>query len=248
MKKTIPCNKTWFVDEFARRCEANPRYSTRAFARDLGISKSSLAEFLQNKRNLSLRTAKKVAIKLCLSPMQTRTLLTGLGYVHDTAARSEISDDTFHLISDWYYLAILNLGGCEKSSADSKRIARRLGIPHAVANAALQRLVRLNLLTIENGCLVRTSTPIDTSNDVPSSAIREHHRQVIQRACESLDRVDVSKRHFETLSMALDPKRVSKLKELIRKFTADFEEKATGGRKSEVYNLSLQFFPCSVEE
>ena len=50
--------------ELRRRCERNPRYSIRAFARALEIHPSTLAAILAEKRPLTRKTAIRLASRL----------------------------------------------------------------------------------------------------------------------------------------------------------------------------------------
>lgn len=47
-------------DEFTQRQVFKPQYSMRAFARDLGLSFTSLNEFLSGRRNLNLKNLDKI--------------------------------------------------------------------------------------------------------------------------------------------------------------------------------------------
>ena len=51
-------------DELLRRIRQNPRYSLRAFARDLRLSPSRLSEVLSGKQGLSRQAAKAITERL----------------------------------------------------------------------------------------------------------------------------------------------------------------------------------------
>ena len=68
--------RTTLLDELTRRKNKNPSYSLRAYARDLGISSTSLSDVLSAKRNLSRKNALKVAEKLGYTSVQTESLLS----------------------------------------------------------------------------------------------------------------------------------------------------------------------------
>lgn len=73
-----PSYQRWLVDELLERKTRNAGYSIRAFARDLGVNKSSLADVLAGKQHLSARSAQKVAEVLEWSPTRTRKMLLEL--------------------------------------------------------------------------------------------------------------------------------------------------------------------------
>src|SRR4051812_37760608 len=112
--------KTFLGEELARRIGNNPRYSQRAFARQLGMSPGELSEILRGKRSLSLKSALKIARSLGLNSSETKHLIY-LSQVEksrklpvpqiDEVARNDARErqltlDMFHVISDWYCFAI----------------------------------------------------------------------------------------------------------------------------------------------
>jgi uncharacterized protein (TIGR02147 family) len=244
---------TWFSDEYVRRKGSNPQYSIRAFARDLGLGKSTVWEAVAGKRVPSHANLLQVARRLTLSPEETLRLMQALGYREGQnrpdpiPSDRQLSEDQFHLIADWHYLAILNLASCTDNSADPVYIGKRLNLLPTQVKSAIERLERLGLLTIENNRLVRVSQWIETTRDVPSAAIRRHHRQMLDLAGQSLERDPIEKRHFESLTLALNPSVLPKIKLLIKKFGDEAAKASSLGQKEEVYGLTVQLFPVSHE-
>ena len=155
----LNCYRTFLSEELARRIKAHPRYSQRAFARDLKMSAGELSEVLQQKRRLSVRSALKVARYLSLNPTETKHFSiscssTARKSLAETLERGSwqpmAADDTagldrFRLVSDWTCFAILNLAECDGFRPVESWIARRLGISGAQARVALGRLERVGL-------------------------------------------------------------------------------------------------------
>src|SRR5207302_616070 len=98
--------------ELTRRCQKNPRYSLRAFARALGMSHTVLSLILSGKRPVPRRTGARMAESLGLDPAQRRAFLS-LGDPEpgaaEDAAYERMELDRFELISDWHHFAILSL-------------------------------------------------------------------------------------------------------------------------------------------
>lgn len=59
-----PSYRKLLQDEFAQRQEKNGSYSVRAFAKHLGVNKTTLAEVLTFRRHLSPKNAQRVFEKL----------------------------------------------------------------------------------------------------------------------------------------------------------------------------------------
>lgn len=79
--------RIFLLDEFGKRKSFKPQYSKRAYARDLGLSLTSLNDFLSGARDLNLKNIDKVFKYLkrkqpiccswCGQPKQKANLLIG---------------------------------------------------------------------------------------------------------------------------------------------------------------------------
>lgn len=137
--------------ELARRCAENPQYSLRAFALDLGTDHSSLGQMLRGARRLTEATIRRLARAFAL-PEERVEAFVAAERLEAAALRSarrdatELAAATVQTIAEWYHFAILELTRLESFRADSRWIARVLGIEVDEVNLALQRLLRLGLL------------------------------------------------------------------------------------------------------
>ena len=85
------------ASELLSRCEKNPKYSLRSYARYLGLEASELSKIMRGKRQVSHRMYLKLSSKLPItSPQQKQCYHT-------------LEQDIFHAIADWYHFAILAL-------------------------------------------------------------------------------------------------------------------------------------------
>jgi len=93
----------------AERCQANPAYSLRSFAKQSGISVTVLSLVLSGKRKFSKQATERLADHLSLDPEASLSLLRSRQTRGPApAARTEISLDLFELISDWFHYGILS--------------------------------------------------------------------------------------------------------------------------------------------
>jgi uncharacterized protein (TIGR02147 family) len=254
------------------RCRANPRYSLRAFARDLGLAPSRVSEILNRKQGLSEPSARIISQKLGFS-IREADYFASLVLASDARSRKHrqrameelrnftnaqpvhtLDMEAFQVISDWYHFAILELVQMPKCRHEAVWIARKLGISRFEAESAIQRLLKLELLRVENGQFIPTHNEVTTSNGVPSEAIRRFSRQILSKASESIDLQTVDERDLSTLTVGIDPALMPKFKEMIRKFRREFNALAVESaakqktRPSEVYSLAVQFFRLSSKE
>ena len=234
--------------ELNRRRNRNALYSLRAFARDLGIGVGSLSEVLSHKREFSRKNLAKILQHLEITQEQRNILLKKRSRILKTPEEKYqlLLEDQFKLISDWYYLGILNLAKLKSNKAQPKWIAQRLNIQLYQCIEALERLQRLGLLKIEKNKLIRTSQPLTTSNDLPSIAIRKHHSQNLELAEKSLYRDPVHLREFGSVTMPLNLKNLPKLKNLLLKTRKKAADLVEDSQADQVYTLSFQLFPLTV--
>lgn len=232
--------------ELGRRQNTNPRYSLRAYARDLGVGVSCLSEVLSGKRNLSPKNIIKVLNLLKLSKEQKDQIVAQvLQNSRLEESYLNLYEDEFYLVSDWYYLAILNLARLKSNQADTDWIAKRLNLSREMAEEALQRLIRMGFLKIENSRMVRLARPVSTTCDIPSVAIRNYHKQILDLAAHSLDHVPLEMREVSAITIPTSGKNLAKVKSLLlrtRKKVATMMEDPNG---SEVYTLAIQLFPLT---
>lgn len=226
-------------NEWTSRKARNARYSLRAFARDLGIAKSSVHDVLLGKRGLSPRSMSSAADRLGLSPGERRDWIeTG------PAAPQILSESDFAAIQHWYYFAILSLARLEDSKSSPKWIAARLGIDSETARTAVQRLQRMELIEAKGGLLRRTATPLTAGTGAPSRSIRLYHSENLARAEEALMKVPVEQREFTSVTFTTNAAQVAKLAAEIRKFRGRLMEIAESAPAPDsVYTFAMQLFP-----
>lgn len=247
MKPGLHCRDILLGELNARKAK-NSFYSMRAFARDLGIGSTSLSDVLAGKRVLSKKNIEKVVEKLNLSPEQKFSMeREGTKNQIDSEEFDKVTlaEDTFRLISEWYYLAILNLAKIPESSSDAKWVAERLGLELTQAEQALERLFRMGLIIEREGRLQRTASPLQTSREVPSSAIQNHHAGNLELAKKSLDKTPVHLKDFSSTTMAIDTKNLPAAKELLLKTKRKLAKLLENDQPDQVYTFTYQLFPLT---
>ncbi len=234
--------------ELELRKSKNSMYSMRAFARDLEIGSTSLSDILANKRKISKKNLIKIENKLSLSPLQVKTIsdeIRGDKCNGEEIIKLQMEEDTFRLIADWHYLAILNLANIKNSQADPYWISQRLGITIENAIEALERLQRLKMISVQKGKLIRIKGPLTTTREISSTAIKKHHKDNLNLAYESLEKDNISLREFSSTTMSIDIKNLPKAKELLMKTKRKVANLLETDDPNQVYVLSFQLFPLT---
>nr|BDT27909.1 TIGR02147 family protein [Bacteriovorax sp. HI3] len=226
------------------RKQKNPAYSLRAFARDLGISRTAISDVVRGSRRLSVHNIEHIAKVLQLDSETVESLKDDLQQVLEPE-RIILESEELDFVEDWHYLGILSLAKLSQTEYSADWVAKKLGLQVEVAQSALNFLSAKGYIENMAGKLVRKATPLTTTVDIPSSSIVESHRQSLQKAIEALEEVDVTKRDFTAVTYAIDPEQLPEVKEHILKFHRRLGKLLSTQSASEVYRLNIQFFPLT---
>ena len=238
-------------EELAKRMEANPYYSLRAFSRSLQLTPGGVSEIVAGKRGLSLKRAQKILLHLNLSPEKEKEFLkpffSNLNKSNEIIY-NQINSDMLKVMSTWYYFALLSLACLENSKSDEEWVAHRLGISTEKSKEALDRLEKLQLIKRKKGKLTRTSTPLQTSDGVPSIYLQKLHSEFLLKSIENLKEVPVDLRDNTAMVMSIDPKNIKKAKLKIKNFRRSLAKLMESGNQSEVYALNISLTPLTKNE
>jgi len=240
--------------ELSIRQAKNSSYSLRSYARYLGVYPSTLSEVLTGKRGITRRLGAKLIPKLSMAAETAHELYQGLSNKNSKTTVVRDSDytrlerETFQLISDWHYFAILSLAETNDFQDKPSWISKRLGIAPKAARKALTELERLELLSRsgKNQTLRPTGKRFSTSQDISDIAIRRSHHQNLELASRALDEAQVHLRDFSFINLAIDLEKLPEAKKRIIQFRRELGAFLESGKtRSEVYRVAIQLFPLS---
>lgn len=257
--------RTYLKGVLVERIARNRAYSLRAMARQLSLAPSSLSEVLKGKINLSPETAWTTATRLgldekgreyfCLmvqlesaKSVELRAEIEGkLRQLNPQVSRYDVEVDIFKMISDWYHVPILMMTdlaeGFEPGSY-AAWAARKLGISQPEAEAAIDRLVRLELLKRDDaGHLRRTKENLVARSGVPNEGLRRFHRQMLHKATESLETQTPQEKFVGSQTFAIDVTELRKFERRLDQVLTEMSQLARKGKKkTHVYHLGIQLF------
>lgn len=243
------------------RVERNPRYSQRAFARDLGLAPHRMSEILRGRQGLSRDRAELVARRLEWDKAVRSEFCDLVTAVHgrSSAARTaaarrldkraprtspatKLETSRFKAIGEWHHLALLEVLKVAGSEARPSELAARLELPVAQVRAALGRLIELGLVERKaKGYAVLSDSIV--GGDVPSAAIRGYHSQHLDKAKDALVLQPTETRDFNSLVVALDRRRLPELKhrlgQVVEELNAEF---GTTAAPDAVYSILVHGF------
>ena len=251
--------------EFSYLAARHKHYSKRSFADLIGLSASMLCHVLKGRGALSVESAMHIADVLGWSPTKKYSFLDLVKKSRNSNASKKSSRnadsqivpqnialaettlhaDLFASISDWYHGAILELIKVPNACGDVTGIAEMLNIPKATVRDSLQRLERLGL--VQKNCDVWRAAPHDNIQvpSVPSEAIRNFHKGMLNKAWESLDKDSFNNRICTGVIIAKSHKRMEEVKKRIEAFRIEMMDLLQEGERTQLFHLALQFFPVS---
>ena len=259
----------WLLEVFNERCRRNTSYSLRGFAKFLGISPSHLSEILKGTKGISSSKAMILASRLGLTPPEKSLLLKIVKAKHARSPKERIaaqnslksetpeqetyvslSESQFQSVSGWEHYAIMELCDIGNIANTTATYANALELSEKQTELALKRLEANGMVgkKTKNGVIRwhKIAQNVTTSLNVPSSAIRAHHKQVLEKAISAVDNVPVNFRDISSVTLAIDIAKLPEAQRRIKKFRRELSAFLETGNKTDVYCLSLQLFPFTT--
>lgn len=245
--------RTLLREHLSKKTKANPGYSLRSFARQLGVPASTLSMMMSGRCPITTKFIEKVGAKLKLQEdkiqcLQLNLLSEKLIKNNQMSSLEFIDHERFAVISDWYHYAILNLIRTKGFRPQTKWIAGRLGISIGDVQTAIERLQKVGLLDIKDGKWVDLSSKKTThaNNAKFSEAAKLHQKQVFDLALRAIDEVAFKDRNHTGVTIAMKREDIEAAKDFIFNFRKQFMDKFDQAESADdVYHLSMGLFPMS---
>jgi uncharacterized protein (TIGR02147 family) len=246
--------RTFLQNTLAERCQKNPQYSLRAFAKSLNVNHSHLSLILRGERRLTPKFIKKTGQSIGIGPQQLSRYLAqstnGKASSIENSSLQQIQVDQFDLISDWWHDALLELIRLPSFKNDEVWMAKRLNISVHQVRSAIERLHRIGLITVDrNGkvqnIFIDTTTNID--NSISSPALKKYHKVMFDKSILAHEELPRTIRDVSSMTVAVSSKDLLKAKNLIAEFRVRFMEimQSQPSQFDEVYQLMVSFFPVT---
>lgn len=231
--------------------------SLRSFSKQLEISPSTLSKILSRKRGIPKSYAKRFAKKLVKNPIESERFIEAI-LEYKTSENTQVqtlpfvldqnqSADTFSILSQWEFFAILNVLKLKNFDHTVEYISTVLGISMQKTNHCVQLLNRNKFITIKDGKIKRTLKKINSTNNILSRALKMAHLEELEMAKNKVD-LDIDKKDYQSMTFTIARKDMPKLKKIIDRMISDVEKITDLSVPEEVYILSTQLFPISNAE
>lgn len=253
--------------ELAGRCERNPRYSIRAFAKALNVDVGALSRILSGKQIPSFKLAQTLLAALNLEAEELDQFMDSVAETQKgrnlerlsplvrkyktkltDAKPSDLSIDLYRILADWYHVAILELTFTDEFQPNPRYIAKELGITVTEASLAVGRLESFGLLKIEDGIYSKTNAALSTADKhLSTPALRKNQKQFLDKAIHSLENDPIQERSITSMTMAIDPEKLPIAKQMIREFNQSLCKFLESGKRKRVYNMEIALYPLQVK-
>jgi uncharacterized protein (TIGR02147 family) len=252
--------------EAAKR--TRPSFSFRLFSKLAGLrSPNFLKLVIDGERNLGARFAG--ALGLDAADSEFFADLVAFGQAQTMAEKNRaferiaasrrfrqarrIDGELFAYLSHWYNPAVRELAARADFREDPRWIAAELRPAISVTEAAdaLKLLLSLGLLVrdSETGRIVRGEPTLTTEHEVSALGAAAFHRQMLERAGQSIELFSRDKRDLAALTVCVSPKTAALVKERIHQFREALAEICDSDDEGRVvYQLNVQWFPLSSTE
>jgi len=163
-----------------------------------------------------------------------------------------LEGELFNHFSHWYSPAIRELTARADFREDPKWIANTLRPKISVREAkeSLALLLSLGLVVRDEktGKVAQGDPTLTTEHEVTSLAVKNFHRQMLERASESIDTVKASRRDLAALTACVSEKTAAVIKDRIHRFREEIAELCDQDEEpSLIYQINLQLFPLSAD-
>ncbi len=256
--------------EAAKR--ARRSFSYRGFSKLAGLrSPNFLKLVIEGERNLSSDSVAKFSVALGLDEAEAEFFSDLVAFDQASSladknraferisasrrfrAARRIDGDMLAYLSTWYHPAIRELAARADFRADPRWVAARIQprISPAEAATSLKLLSSLGLITRDetSGAVTRGEPTITTEHEVRRLGAAAFHRQMIERAAESIETVPARERDLAALTVCISSATASEVKRRIHQFRESLAELCDADQHPErVYQLNVQWFPLSVAD
>jgi len=238
-------------NEFLKRKKKNPNYSLRSFAKFLKVEHSSLAQIISDKRPLSDKMCQRIGHALGYSSIKMRTLMKTDLESKSFYRYKKLEDDTFKVIADWYYYAILELTYCDNFKPSVRWISKVLGLPIAKISEAVEILKLLKFLEVtpDGQWIDRMGDAHTMGNEIQAPSFDEHQKQVLEQAIEAMKKNQHGLRLQSSMTLAVAKEKIPEAKKMMLNFLYELSDYLKSSpSKDEVYNIVFSLYPLSVTE
>ncbi len=263
--------REYLKDYYLLAKKTNKNFSFRFFAREAGFKACNILKLVMDgNRNISSESVEKFVKGLKLNKEEAVYFRNLVGLTQAETLKDKqfhameimrcrkyrqiypLNESQFNYFYLWYVSAIRELVCLPDFREDPEWIAKKLipSITPSEVSRGIKVLLNLQFLVRnKEGNLVQSAANISTADEVTSSALSHFHRQMLELAGASIERVARDKRDISSQTLGVSQSTAGKIKEMIQEFRKKIIEVASGDSSPDsVYQLNFQLFPLALPD
>ncbi len=214
-----------------------------------------MSQILKGNRPLPLKNAHYILEKLSLDAKERTLFMESLLRskvsidqikINPLDTRFMLDESYYKVIAEWEHYAVLDLFELNTFDPTIEGVLEHLDITVTRAEVVINNLVVSGLLELdESKKLRRVYDDVRTTEDIPSQALKDSHKETLKLGLTKIDEIEVELRDFSATTVAMDLKKLPEAKTIIREFRQKMTALLRDGEKTDVYQLAIQFFPLT---
>lgn len=252
-----------FLNDMIIYLRSRKLYSTRRFAKAAGFSCANYMKMIiDGKRHLSHSSAEKVAEQLKLRHRESEFLLLLIDFdkAQDIKERDEFFQEIlkhksfrqnrkidafqYEYFSKWYVIVLLEALRTDFRFAAPAVMAERLGVSESELFKSLDLLFELGMIEKKAGHWKVKNESFQTSEELAHINARNFHKQMIDKASETVDKIATEYRSLGAITIPLSSDQFQEVKKKFVQFTQDINAIYSQQKGSDaVYQINYQIFP-----
>ncbi|HEX4925266.1 MAG TPA: TIGR02147 family protein [Bdellovibrionales bacterium] len=259
--------RAYLKDHFNFRKSRERDFSTRAFAKSVGLTPPYFTMVLNGRRSLSSTTIEKILPALELTPAE-QSYFKLLCVIADSSSQEERVQalnklqnfstyrknnpeefEVYRYLTKWFYVAIKELAATKEFKPDPAWIQNQLAYKVAPAEIrrALEFLEEQKFIKVKpDGSAEVVRKTLSCKDGVFQLALREFHQQMLRLAGEAMTSVHHSRRSILGETLCVSERDFEKIHEILERSARELIalEKTAAGPDA-VYHVTLAAFPLT---
>ena len=252
----------FLFEELRERKKRNSKYSLRAFARDIGISHTSLSLVFNGSRKLNNKSKMQIAGKLKWGTEKTKRFIFSefIDEINIDSIKSQFDDFITSIEVDlkrvqvnlekdlrhWAAGAIFQLVGIQGFKNNPRWIAERIGLEVEEVERILYALFDSGLLEeSENGKYKQSHEHVDIARNFKNIDEKTWTKEILRKGLLSLEEPQNAHLKLNYALFSYDKKSIDMVSKEMENMFKNLRQKLVCNKGDEVFQINLQLFQVS---
>jgi uncharacterized protein (TIGR02147 family) len=259
--------RQYLNDLFAHLKAQRKGFSVAALSRATQVSKGYFSMVLSGKCEMTQNVLERVLPHLKLLPKEENCLryLCALVWARSQDEKIRILEqlqklrsyrevnpkeaEVYQYLTHWYYVAIREMAYLPDFRLEATWIQKRLWepVPLSDIEKAIEFLIRHGFLELRpDGTVEQPVKRLDCLDQIHKAALMQFYRQMFGLAINTVDKVEMSQKKMEGLTVAISEKRFAEIRTLLDQTLDKIEKMVEADKERDaVFQITLMGFPLT---